>query len=671
MKSKKENKIINLFNELTSSKIIYRSEENKNDYGFVLDINKWITENPVQFQEFENNPRQIWFLLLKEANEFLPSSPQKEISINLINIPKSVFMPFEKLRVEFLNKLVGLKGLVKQIGTIYSRIEQIDYECSNCGTIHKLEQDKSSLIKPARCSCGGKTFIELSRKFGDIQELLIEEDVSEIGTRQPLTMRVILNNRLCDTDFHRFQAGNKVEILGILEPLPLYILKKDDEINMNEQCLNAISIENKDYNLDDVIINEGELAKIKEIAQDNPLKKLADNLAPTIFGKDFEIIKKAIILYLAKGVKKEIPNGEKRRGEIHLLIVGDAGISKSAILQNVLKRVYNCRITDGKDTTKAGIVASVLKDKKSERYICEAGDMVLANGGYLLLDEADKLSQDDIKVLHRPLEQGEATISKAGIHITLKTETSLLAVANPKGAKFSLQLPLASQIDFSPTLMSRFDLIFLVVDKINGEEDNEKAKNILNVHMKKNQKSAELSPEFIKKYFFYISKLKPVLNEEASSLINEAYVKIRALTKNEGMPITLRALEGMIRLAEAHAKLRLSDIATKEDAQISIDLVKYSLKNVGIDNETNLIDMGRVYSKSIPISRVNFIEGIRIIKSLEAIEGKIDKEIIIKTFQEKLNIAEDYAKMLLDEMKKSLDVYEPEWNKISLTEKNK
>jgi DNA replicative helicase MCM subunit Mcm2 (Cdc46/Mcm family) len=299
-----------------------------------------------------------------------------------------------------------------------------------------------------------------------------------------------------------------------------------------------------------------------------------------------------------------VPSGMlvlRRNGNIN--ITGNCG--KTAMLQNVQKRAFNCRLTDGKSTSKAGIVATVNKEKNSEQWQVEAGDMVLANNGYLIIDESEKMSSDDIKVLHRPMEQGEAVISKAGTHATLSTRTAVLSVANPKTGRFQDNESIIKQVDFSSSFLSRFDLIYVLRDNPNKDEDELTISKIVNTH--KGVMEGTLSQEFMKKYFMYVSKLRPELTTEAGERIIKTYVHLRDLSKKDGrtvgIPISPRYGETLIRLSEAHAKIRLSDKVEIVDVGIAEKLLTRSLSDFGVNLQLGVIDTSSV-TTIVPLSKV-------------------------------------------------------------------
>jgi replicative DNA helicase Mcm len=389
-------------------------------------------------------------------------------------------------------------------------------------------------------------------------------------------------------------------------------------------------------------------------------------LAPNISG--MEHIKKAAVLYMAKGVTKETVNGEKRRGFIHMLVVGDGGLAKSTILQNIQKRHYNVRLADGKDATKAGIVASVVQNKNSGKWSFEAGEIVLANDGLLLLDEVDKLPNADRQAMHRPMEQGEAVLSKASIKVTLQCNTGIFAVGNPKFGMFNKGEGILQQIDISPTLLSRFDLVYILKDEIDSDTDRIKAKKILNVHSAFEEKV--IDQDLFKKYIYYISKLKPKLTVEATDRIENIYVKMRERSTKDGekvgMPIGPRHLEGLIRLSEAHAKLRLSETVDLIDVDVAEDLFRHSLSDFGIDPDKGAMDLSSFTTTVKSGKREKYMAILTYLKDKAKILNDFIKKDVYSELSRHFNMSYSEVDEIFSMLHKEGDIYENSTNKFKV-----
>ncbi len=308
---------------------------------------------------------------------------------------------------------------------------------------------------------------------------------------------------------------------------------------------------------------------------------------------------------------------------MHVLLVGDPGVSKSQMLTFVDCTAPKSRYVAGKAASSAGLTATVVKDEFMRGWALEAGAIVLADRGILCIDEFDKMSEEDTSSLHQALEQQTVTIAKANVQATLRAQTSVLAAANPKMGRFDPYAPLASQIDMPPALISRFDLIFVMRDIPNRERDTKIAEQVLK-NQSARDKEPEIKSDMLKKYLAYVKqKIFPVLTDEAIEVIQEFYVTLRN-SGDDGdktlkpIPISPRNLEAVVRLAEASARIRLAKKVTKKDVKRAIDLIQYYLICLGVDPETGKIDIDRINTGVTTSTRSKVISIRDIIYEMDA-----------------------------------------------------
>jgi replicative DNA helicase Mcm len=652
------------------------------DLELNLDLLK---ENHIELFEFFNDNPQDFIKIakksIKEALELFPARynkqgalleastlPKNILNFKIINFPKGIAIPIAHLRSEHLNSLVMIKGIIKMMVSATSKIESILYECTSCNNTIKIEQEDANTKKPSRCNCGGRNFVLIKEDYRNIQEMEVEENVGEIGSRQPQKVRLLLRDNLTDPEFNRFQVGNKVEVIGILNKMPKYISGKEKDSVVINYLIDVIAIHSPDNIDSDIYLSEEDIKKIREISLNNPLQILSENLAPTIDGLDF--LKKSIILFLAKGVTKKT-DFERRRGEIHILVVSDPGLAKSTLAQNIHKKIPNCRMADGKGSSKAGLLYGVVKDNISGKWGIEAGDMVLANGGYLILDEFEKISAEDREGIHTPMEQGVVRVSMIS-KASLQAETSILGLANPRASSFDLSIPMINQIDLPSSLMSRFDLIFAIKDEINEDIDKNRALKIMKVHRK--EIVSNFDGELFKKYFFYCSKLVPTLPEHIDQRISDLYSKLRNLSvlngKRVGLPVNQRHIEALIRLSEAHAKLRLSSVVEDIDVDVAEELFITSLNQFGYDADAKIYDLSRITTKIRPTKKDKYYAGLDLLKNLSKINNELKTEDLIEEFKNKLSLSYGEAMELIELFHRQNDIYESSSNIFKLNSKN-
>ena len=436
----------------------------------------------------------------------------------------------------------------------------------------------------------------------------------------------------------RTTPGSKVRVIGILKevPIPLKSGAISTRFDLALEANNVIPLE-------------------------ETFEKLSASIAPSIFG--YEQIKLAIALQLIGGVRKQRSDGTFSRGDIHILLVGDPGVAKSVMLSFVSNIAPKGRYVVGKAATGAGITATVVRDEFLRGWALEAGAMVLANKGVACLDEMEKMSEQDRSAMHEAMEQQTVTISKANVQATLRAQTSVLGAANPKFGRFNPYEPVAQQIEMAPTLINRFDLIFVMKDIPERIRDEAIATHVLLEHRASGEKPP-IDQELFKKYIAYSKqKVFPKLTDKAVEEIKKFYVDLRnAPAVSEDMvrpiPISARQLEALIRLSEASARARLSKKITKEDARRAIQIMHFYLLQVGIDKETGEIDIDRIVT-GVPASERGKIVLVR--EALIKLESRIGKLIPINDIKAELSdkISEPDLEEIIDKLKRSGDIFEP------------
>uniref|UniRef100_UPI00260C0443 LAGLIDADG family homing endonuclease n=1 Tax=Thermococcus sp. TaxID=35749 RepID=UPI00260C0443 len=353
--------------------------------------------------------------------------------------------------------------------------------------------------------------------------------------------------------------------------------------------------------------------------------------------------------------------------EHHNFIASDIFVHNSQILRYVANLAPRAIYTSGKSSSAAGLTAAAVRDEFTGSWVLEAGVLVLADGGIALIDEFDKMSDRDRSAIHEALEQQSVSISKAGITATLNARTTVIAAANPKFGRFNRHKSLPEQLDLPPTLLSRFDLIFLLLDEPDEKIDASIAEHILRVRRGEAEVVTPKIPyDLLKKYIAYARKnVHPVLSREAMEEIKRYYVKMRKGLKrsdDEGVqpiPITARQLEALIRLSEAHARMRLSETVTREDARAAIELIEAMMRTIAVDEEGNIdvsiLEVGKSSKKLNKIEKL-----VDIIKNLES-EGDYGApaEKVIEAAKQAGVGSKREVEKLIEELKADGRIYEP------------
>lgn len=638
----------------------------KGEEFLVLDFAELIKFNTELAEDILEQPEELLKAAEISIKEFDLPKKVRKFTIRLNNLPDSQRIRISDIRSKHLSKLVWCEGIVRQKSDVRPHVTAAKFECPSCGNILNVLQLDKKYKEPTRCGCGRKgKFKEIAKELVDGQGIILEEAAEDLDGAQPKRMNVFLKDDLVSPlSERRSSPGTMVKLSGIISEIPI-TLRSGGQATKFDLVLESNYLEPLQDDISDMKISAEELKEIKEIAKtENVINFLAENLAPSIYGHDK--IKEALVLQLAGGCRKVRPDGVITRGDMHMLLIGDPGSGKSQLLKRVSKIAPKSRFTSGKGATGAGLTASVVKDEFLGGWSLEAGTLVLANKGFAVIDELDKMSKEDRSALHEALEQQTISIAKANIQATLRCETTVLAAANPKFGRFDPYDLIANQINLPPALINRFDLIFPVKDMPHREKDEMMASFILKFHKNPEKAKSKIETELLKKFFAYLRKeINPVMSDEAIEEIKEYYINMRnSGISSEGgvksIPITARQLEGLVRLAEASAKLSFSKEVTKKDAQKAIELVDYCLNQIAKDAETGKIDIDRLGSR-ITATQRNSISIIKeIITAVEEQQGNkiIPIESIIEAAQEK-SIPKEKVEETLEKLRRTGDIFEP------------
>ncbi|UCD21209.1 MAG: minichromosome maintenance protein MCM [archaeon] len=588
----------------------------------------------------------------------------KNPKVRLTEVPESQEIPIREIRAKHISQLLILEGIVRQASEVRPQVTNAKFECPQCGTIISVLQVEKKFREPNRCGCGRKAaFKLLSKELVDAQRLIIEESPEQMkGGEQPRRINVFLKEDLVDPKMEeRTTPGSSVQVIGILKEIPVSMMGGGVSTRF-DLMIEANNVVPQEESYEELEITEEEEDQIKELSSDPEIyKKLAASIAPSIFG--YDEIKLAIALQLLAGIRKEKSDGTHARGDLHILLVGDPGVAKSVLLKFVSGIAPRARYIVGKAATQAGLTATVVKDEFLRGWALEAGAMVLANKGVACLDELEKMNEQDRSAMHEAMEQQTVTIVKANVQATLKAETSVLGAANPKFGRFDPFQPVAQQIELAPTLINRFDLIFVLKDIPGKLKDEAIASHVLREH-KGSGVVPPIDPQLLRKYIAYAKqKISPELTEAAIQEIKKFYVELRNAPSMgddlvKPIPISARQLEALVRLSQASAKARLSKKVTKEDARKAIQIMHFYLLQVGIDKESGSIDIDRI-ATGIPASQRSKIIIVR--DTIMRLESKLGKLIPVKDLKKELEdkISEEEVDEMVDKLKRSGDVFEP------------
>ena len=664
-----ENKIHNMILTLVSNQL--KKANTQQNPSIIFDFNEIdIYDTEIGDKLIESPDETI--RLFREAIHCSGMISEKigNLDIQIKNIPTDFNKNIRDLRSRDLEKLVVIEGVVRVASKVRPELIRLKWRCPKCDSDWWQEQETDVVKKPKRCpqfTCSNsKGFILESREFGDLQSIIIEENPEDLaGGQQPARILVELRNSLVEPELNKIiTPGNSVRISGILRQKSETSTKEDKK---REMFITAFHVKSLDKNVEDIRISSEDMEKIKEISKKDPLKLFTKSIAPSIFGR-FPI-KKAIALQLFGGVRRPREDGTVSRGDIHVLVIGDPASGKSQMLKYVSEVAPKTRYVSGQGASGVGLTASVVKDDFLKTWTLEAGAMVLANGGVVCLDEMDKIGREETFALHEAMAQQTVTVAKANIFATLKCRTSVLAAANPKHGRFDTSSSFVEQIDLPETIISRFDLIFPVLDVPNSEQDRSLAEHILAFHSGKSHQLEEtIDPLLFKKYIAYAkSKINPELSQQAKNKIIDFFVEMRnKFQETHTLAISPRQLEALIRLSEASARLRLSKKVEIEDTNVAISIMKESLFQSAYDSISGVLDIDLINTK-IPHRKRKIQRSImEIIKKLVNEENLVDLGEVYETALRKDKLTFDEVEDALSHLKSQGYLTEPKRGKICL-----
>jgi len=594
----------------------------------------------------------------------------KNVRVRLVNVPKSHEIKVRNIRSKHLNEMIVIEGIIRQASDVRPQVVNAKFECPSCGTVMSVLQMEKKFREPPRCSCGRRAGFKLiSKEMVDTQRLVVEEAPESLsGGEQPKRMNVFVKEDLVEPKMEeKTTPGSRIKIIGVLKevPIPLQTGGLSTRFELAIEANNIIPLEETFEELD---ITEEDERQILELAE-NPLifDNLAKSITPSIWG--YDEIKKSLVLQLFSGVQKTHKDGQKSRGDIHILLIGDPGVAKSVTLGFMANISPKGRYVVGKSASGAGLTATVVRDEYLRGWSLEAGAMVLANKGLVCIDELEKMDPNDRSAMHEAMEQQTITVSKANVQATLRAETSVLAAANPKFGRFDPSQPIAQQIDLPPTLINRFDIIFTLRDIPDRQKDERIAEHVLHEHQKEGE-GMFIPRELFRKYVAYAKqKIKPELTNDAVEEIKNFYVELRnkPVAVESGLrpiPISARQLQALIRMAEASAKIRLSKKVTREDAKISIELMKYYLMQVGYDYESKTFDIDKISGRFSSSQRGKIMTVRDVIIDLESKVGKmIPLEDIEKELEGKMEKSE--IETAIEKLRISGEIFSPKRGYVS------